>query len=193
MRATLVTLLVAFSLLVGACAAEEIPVDATITEETGADTEGEDHADETEDEDHDDETEDEGHDDDEADHDFWFGEPADASDADRVIEIEAADDFSFGPSAVSVAVGETVTFRVVNTGKIPHDFTIGDPEMQDDHEAEMSGGEMHEGEDPTAMLVQPGDTRDLTGTFTDSGPILIVCHVRGHYAAGMKASLEIDA
>ena len=174
MKATLVILLVAFSLLVGACAAEEIPVDAAIAE---TDTEAADHGDETEDERHD----------------FWFGEPADAANADRVIEIEAADDFSFIPSEVSVAVGETVTFRVVNTGKIPHDFTIGDQEMQDDHEAEMSGGDMHGGEDPNAMLLQPGETRELTWTFTDSGTILIGCHVPGHYAAGMKASLEIDA
>ncbi|MEE8376675.1 MAG: hypothetical protein V3S26_10190, partial [Acidimicrobiia bacterium] len=54
----------------------------------------------------------EGHDE-EAGHDaeeFSFGSPADASDADRVIEVDANDNFTFGPADLVVSEGETITF-----------------------------------------------------------------------------------
>lgn len=179
MRLKTLFAIVALGALLGACAAEEVPIDATTVAEAG-----DDHADEADEDDHDDE---------EADHEFWFGEPAEAADAGRVIEIEAADDFSFTPAEVSVSVGETVTFRVVNTGNLPHDFTIGDAQLQDQHEEEMASGEMHGVSDPNAMSLEPGETNELTWTFTESGTILIGCHVPGHYAAGMKGTLDIDA
>lgn len=170
-RQMTVSLILVLGLILSACAADEVATDAT--ESTDATT-----TDHTEEE--------------EA-HEIWFGEPGDPAAADMVIDIVADDDFSFSPSAVSVTAGETVTFRVENVGKVPHDFTLGDSEMQDDHEAEMAGGEMHAGGDPNAMLLAPGETGEMTWTFTESGEILIGCHVPGHYAAGMKASLTIDA
>lgn len=175
--------------LVAACAADEVPMDVTTVVGAAPDVRaeeaaGNDHADDADAED--DHAE-------EGDHGFWFGEPADPTDADRVVEIEAADDFTFTPAGISVAVGETVTFRVKNAGNLPHDFTIGDAAMQDEHDEEMSSGEMHGGTDPNAMMLEPGETGELTWTFTESGKILFGCHVPGHYAAGMKGTLEIDA
>jgi uncharacterized cupredoxin-like copper-binding protein len=125
--------------------------------------------------------------------DFWFGAPADPTDADRVIEIEAKDDFSFAPAEISVAVGETVTFRISNTGILPHDFTIGDEAMQAEHEEEMSGGEMHGGADPNAVFLEPGETKELTFAFMDAGSLIVGCHVPGHYAAGMWAPLTVES
>ncbi|HXV70007.1 MAG TPA: hypothetical protein VEB69_01255 [Acidimicrobiia bacterium] len=69
---------------------------------------------------------------------FGFGEPADAGDAERVVEIVAGDDFRFTPDAVAVDVGETITFRIVNAGQVPHDFTLGDQATQDEHDEEMA-------------------------------------------------------
>lgn len=124
---------------------------------------------------------------------FSFGEPADAADADRIIDIDAADDFSFDPDNIEVEVGETVTFRVINIGKLPHDFTIGDSDTQDDHEAEMA--EMPTGamaaDDTNAMTLDPGQTKEMTWTFTEAGDILTGCHIPGHYAAGMRGSITI--
>jgi uncharacterized cupredoxin-like copper-binding protein len=124
--------------------------------------------------------------------DFWFGAPADPADADRIIEIEAKDDFTFDPAEISVAVGETVTFRVANTGNLPHDFTIGDEAVQDEHEEEMRGGEMHGGDDPNAVFLEAGETKDLTFTFTEAGTLIVGCHVPGHYVAGMRGSLTVE-
>ncbi len=124
---------------------------------------------------------------------FSFGEPADAADADRVIDIDADDDFSFDSDEVEVEVGETVTFRVTNVGKLPHDFTIGDSDTQDGHDVEMSEMPM-DGmgtDDANAMTMDPSETKDMTWTFTEAGEILMGCHIPGHYAAGMRGTITI--
>lgn len=124
---------------------------------------------------------------------FSFGEPADAASADRVIEITASDDFRFDPASIEVSAGETVTFRVTNTGVIPHDFTLGDEATQQDHAEEMeemSGMAMSD--EPNGMALAPGETRDLTWHFTEAGELLIGCHEIGHYEAGMKAQVTVQ-
>ena len=81
-------------------------------------------------------------------------------------------------------VGETITFRVTNEGNIPHDFTLGTAEMQDEHEEEMGEGPMMHDE-PNAVSVEPGETKELTWMFTEEGTTLYGCHEPGHYDAGM--------
>ncbi|MEX1156366.1 MAG: plastocyanin/azurin family copper-binding protein, partial [Chloroflexota bacterium] len=124
---------------------------------------------------------------------FAWGEPAEAGKADRVIEITMSDQLRFEPASVEVRVGETVTFRVTNAGAIPHDFTLGDAETQDEHEAEMVAGGMAgmgHGEPNTASL-DPGEDADLTWRFTRAGSIRYGCHLTGHYAAGMVGTITI--
>jgi len=126
--------------------------------------------------------------------DFDFGEPADAGDADRVVDIVAQDDFTFTPASLPVAVGETITFRVTNEGAIPHDFTLGRSDLQDAHDIEMAEMEgMAMEDEPNAFMIEPGQTKELTWHFTEPGEVLIGCHVVGHYAAGMKATISVDA
>jgi uncharacterized cupredoxin-like copper-binding protein len=131
------------------------------------------------------------------DEEYAFGQPAESSDADRTIEIEAKDDFSFDPAEMVVSAGETITFVVTNTGAIPHDFTLGDAATQDAHEKEMTemmeNGEMMEHADPNTMVLEPGESKEMTWTFSETGTVLIGCHQAGHYAAGMKASVEVES
>ncbi len=150
------------------------------------------HTDDTHDDD-DDHDDADTHADDDHDENFAFGESADAADADRTIEVSMLDTMRFDPGEFEVAVGETVTFSITNTGAIAHDFTLGDETTQDAHEqemAEMSEGD-HAGADLNAVLVQPGETEELTWTFTTAGELLIGCHVPGHYNAGMVAPLPV--
>lgn len=125
-----------------------------------------------------------------------FGEPAEAADADRVIEMTAHDDFSFDPAQIIVTAGETITFRVTNVGNLPHDFTLGDEAVQDEHEAEMAemaeNGEMVHDE-PNVLSLPPGETHELTWHFTEPGTVLIGCHEIGHYAAGMIATITVES
>lgn len=143
-----------------------------------------DHADEAED-DHVDEAE-------HSEDGFAFGEPAEPSDADRVIEVEANDDLTFGPNEFEVSVGETIQFEITNSGVLPHDFTIGDEQAQEAHEEEMAEGGM-EHSDPNAVVLEPGETETLTWKFTETGTVLIGCHQPGHYAGGMTGTIEVAA
>jgi uncharacterized cupredoxin-like copper-binding protein len=128
---------------------------------------------------------------------FSFGKPGDTADAVRVIEIDANDDFTFGPEEISVSAGETITFVVTNTGVIPHDFTLGDAATQDAHAEEMAemmaSGEMDDHDDPNAVVLQAGESKELTWTFTEAGDIYFGCHQPGHYAAGMVGTLGVTA
>jgi uncharacterized cupredoxin-like copper-binding protein len=125
---------------------------------------------------------------------FGFGEPADSGDADRVVEIVAGDDFRFTPDTVTVDGGETITFRIVNSGQLPHDFTLGDQATQDEHDEEMAEmGGMMALHDPNAVAIAAGETMELTWRFTEEGPVLIGCHVPGHYAAGMKGTVTVES
>lgn len=125
-----------------------------------------------------------------------FGEPADASEATRTIEVLASDSMVFEPDAIDVDVGETVTFEIVNEGAIAHDFTLGDEDTQAEHEAEMremeeSGEMMHS--EANAVVVEAGETGELTWHFTEPGEVIFGCHQIGHYDAGMYGTITIAA
>lgn len=125
---------------------------------------------------------------------FAFGEPADAAEADRTIEITASDDLTFNPTELEVAPGETITFKVINQGEMPHDFTLGDEATQDEHEEAMSDmGGMTMPDEPNAIVVAAGETKEITWRFADAGAVIFGCHQPGHYAAGMKGQVAIGS
>ena len=191
----LIPLLAALALFLAACGAETAAVAPASNADDVTTTVAVEHSDD-EAAHEDDEA---AHEDDEAAHEevFAFGEPADAADADRVIEIAAYDDFTFGPEEITVTAGETVTFVVTNVGNLPHDFTLGDEETQDIHEAEMAemagmaASDMAHA-DPNAVVVAAGETAELTWHFSESGTFVMGCHQPGHYAAGMKGVVQVD-
>lgn len=129
---------------------------------------------------------------------FAFGRPADATEADRTIEIRTANELVFDPASVTVSAGETVTFSISNDGDLPHDFVIGDDAAQEEHAAEMAemGEDMaEEGAehgDANAVSVPPGDTVELTWTFDgDTDGLRYGCHEPGHYDAGMVGGITV--
>lgn len=171
--------MVLFALLVVFAACGETEPSATSPASTSTMAEGMDDMEDMEDDEHDEE--------------FAFGEPAEADAATRVVEITAHDDFTFDPANATVAAGETVTFRVTNAGAIPHDFTLGDSHMQDEHEAEMAemGGTMMHDE-PNVFTLEPGETKEMTWHLTTPGELIYGCHQIGHYDAGMFGSLTVE-
>jgi uncharacterized cupredoxin-like copper-binding protein len=124
--------------------------------------------------------------------DLGFGSPAEPADADRVVDVAATDELVFEPAQFDVAVGETITFRIVNQGNLVHDFTLGDQRAQDEHETEMAemGDMVHEA--PNVVSIPAGETVELTWAFTEAGTVLIGCHEPGHYAAGMKGGITVE-
>lgn len=129
-------------------------------------------------------------------HVFEFGEPADASAAERIIDVSTLDTFRFTPDPITVKVGETVTFRVTNDGNVPHDVVLDDQEGQDAHEAEMAemvaGGNMTMADEENGFALLAGESKALTWTFTEAGTVFLGCHQPGHYAAGMIASVIVE-
>ena len=110
------------------------------------------------------------------------------------IEVSLSDALKIEPSAMTVPAGVPVTFVVTNTGTVFHEFVLGDEAEQMAHDKEMmeSGGMSMPQDEPMAIGVDPGKTKELTVTFDGPGEILAGCHVTGHYAAGMKAAITIE-
>jgi len=79
-----------------------------------------------------------------------------------------ATEFKFKLSKTSVPHG-SVTFTLVNKGKIPHDFKIGGKKT---------------------ALVKPGKSAKVTVTLK-AGKAAYLCTVAGHAALGMKGSLKV--
>ncbi len=116
---------------------------------------------------------------------------------DRTIEIVARD-IAFSVSEIAVSQGETIRFVIRNEGMIDHDFTIGDRTTQNAHREEMmemmmSGMmEGHAHEVSNAVMIPPGETRELIWTFSEDQQIEFGCNVPGHYEAGMNGAFVIE-
>jgi uncharacterized cupredoxin-like copper-binding protein len=122
---------------------------------------------------------------------FWFGHPGKASDVTRIIQIQTVG-YGFAPAVITVKVGQTVRFKVVNRSKVPHEFVIGDKAEQLAHDREMAAmPNMTMDDDPNGVSVAPGKTTTLIWTFTRPGTLQYACHIPGHYAAGMSGQLNV--
>jgi uncharacterized cupredoxin-like copper-binding protein len=120
-----------------------------------------------------------------------MGEPADASEATRTIAVEAFD-MAFDPEAISVELGEVVTFEVTNTGEAVHEFFLGDSAMQQEHADEMADMDSDMAHDePYSIQLQPGETKQLTWRFAETGEVEFACHEPGHYQAGMHGRISV--
>lgn len=109
------------------------------------------------------------------------------------IEVQLTDQLKIEPAEFSVPAGVPVTFVVTNAGATDHEFFLGDEAAQTEHEQEMQemGGMSHD--EDMGISVAPGETKELTVTLPEAGSILAGCHVAGHYAGGMKATVEIGS
>ncbi|MBF5095468.1 copper-binding protein [Azospirillum sp. INR13] len=139
-----------------------------------------------------------------------IGEPAKASAAKRVVQVELGDNY-YKPESLSVKAGETVRFVLKNKGDFLHEFNIGTATMHAAHQKEMAmmvehgmltptgintsmsgmdhskmGGmaEMKH-DDPNSVLVGPGETKELTWKFTKETALEFACNMPGHYESGM--------
>ncbi len=102
-------------------------------------------------------------------------------------------DIAFSPTAVDVEVGETVRFVFTNAGEVEHEAYVGDAEAQADHASEMASmGDMDHGDDEAVLVVEPGESGELTRTFERTGPVQIGCHEPGHFEAGMVLDIEVS-
>jgi uncharacterized cupredoxin-like copper-binding protein len=131
-----------------------------------------------------------------------IGQPGNPAKADRVIEVGMTE-MAFHPSTVEISPGETITFVVTNKGKLVHEFNLGTQSTWQAHMDEMTrmmetgamsarqihrdrmmrAGMMHD--DANSVLLEPGQTADVTWRFGDAGAMGFACNVPGHRASGM--------
>ena len=110
------------------------------------------------------------------------------------VEITMTDN-AYSPTTVTVPRGEKVVLKFTNSGSVEHEAIIGDTTVQDDHAQEMMDGHTMSGIGGDAsdrtVTVKPGKTVEITTTFDTAGALIIGCHEKGHYEAGMKATLKV--
>jgi uncharacterized cupredoxin-like copper-binding protein len=99
----------------------------------------------------------------------------------RIISLAVTDLLLFDPTAVTVQQGETITFRIRNTGKAEHEFKVGS--MKDVFADAESA--------PEVAGITPGTTRSLTFTFSGTGPYAYACHAPGHFENGMFGFVHV--
>jgi uncharacterized cupredoxin-like copper-binding protein len=102
---------------------------------------------------------------------FVTGSDARPVRSDATIRITVtASEFKYVFSRRSVPVGTTVIFKVVNKGKIDHDFKISGKKTP---------------------ILKPGKAALLKVVFKKKGQFAYLCTVPGHAAAGMKGKFAV--
>ncbi len=105
--------------------------------------------------------------------------------------VKLTDALTMEPASISVKAGVPVRFVVTNSGAADHEFFLGDEAAQAGHGEEMSGMAGMGHDDPTGIGLKAGETKTLEYTFAKAGSYLAGCHVNGHYAAGMMATITV--
>lgn len=127
-------------------------------------------------------------------HESPAGLPGKVDDVDRTIEVELMDSMKFKfAESPKIGIGETIKFVVKNTGKIPHEFSIG---TEGEHEAHRKMMRMHpdmKHEDGNTIVVAPGKTGTLIWKFGKKPVVIVACNIPGHFEAGMKFKLQLSA
>lgn len=106
----------------------------------------------------------------------------------------------FEPSSVTVPANRPVTFVLVNSDPIDHEWIVGDEAT---HLRHRTGTEPSHGARPTEVTIPALSERrttvtfgaagavPMTGVVSNSGQLTFVCHLPGHEAYGMVGSVVV--
>ncbi len=137
-------------------------------------------------------------------HNMPGGMPGEAANVSRKILV-VAKDTEFNIKSIQVKDGETIKFIVKNKGKLVHEFTIGDVEMQKMHQKEMmkmaDDGKLMADKvakdavhtHPNSVILEPGETKEIIWMFHKGAEIEFGCNIPGHYDQGMKGKFLIGS
>lgn len=113
----------------------------------------------------------------------------------RTIELTMTDQMTFEPARLDVRRGEVVRFVVRNVSNEAHEAYIGTEEEQQLHATVHSGLGVGDQATTTHMgygvHIPPFGNGELVVTFDQVYAYVIGCHYPGHYAAGMRAVIEV--
>ena len=121
-----------------------------------------------------------------------FGRKGDPKKVSRTIDLDMSDAMRFAPAEVAVKQGETVRFRLKNSGKVMHEMVLGTMQDLKRHAETMrkESGMVHHG-DAGMVHVAPGKSGSLVWQFTGPGEFNYACLVPGHFEAGMVGKIKV--
>ncbi len=120
-----------------------------------------------------------------------FGREGDPRKATRTIDVDMSDKMRFSPSQLTVRQGETVRFRVKNSGKVMHEMVIGTMQELKTHAELMRKHPGMEHDEPYMAHVHPGKIETMVWQFTQPGEFFYGCLVPGHFEAGMMGKITV--
>jgi len=121
-----------------------------------------------------------------------FGQKGDPKKVSRTIDLDMSDAMRFAPAELAVKQGETVRFRLKNSGKVMHEMVLGTMQDLKNHADTMrkEPGMDHHGE-AGMVHVAPGNSGSLVWQFTRPGEFHYACLVPGHFEAGMVGTIKV--
>jgi len=126
-------------------------------------------------------------------HENVFGRKGDPKKVSRTIELDMSDAMRFAPAELVVKQGETVRFRLRNSGKVMHEMVLGTMrELKEHAEMMKQHAGMHHAE-ASMVHVSPGKTGALVWQFTNAGEFHYACLFPGHFEAGMVGRVRVLA
>ncbi|MBT7944195.1 MAG: copper-binding protein [Alphaproteobacteria bacterium] len=142
------------------------------------------------------------------------GQAGKASDVSRTITVMMGDNF-YDMENLTVKGGETIRFKIKNTGSFVHEFNIGTKAMHAGHNKEMmkmmehgvlevdrinhdkmkmdmGNGMTMQHNDPNSVLLEPGKSAEIVWKFPKNAKTQIefACNIPGHYEAGMVGKVN---
>jgi uncharacterized cupredoxin-like copper-binding protein len=110
-------------------------------------------------------------------------------------------DYVFNPTPLYLVPGETVAFTVINGGLLPHEFVLGDAQVQQAwaaaNAAASPAGPMSSapvasvpaGTGGIELVLDPGEQATATYTVPRDEQLQLMCHLPGHVERGMVGSV----
>jgi uncharacterized cupredoxin-like copper-binding protein len=120
-----------------------------------------------------------------------FGREGDPKKVTRTVDIDMSDKMRFTPAELTVREGETVRFRVKNSGKVMHELVLGTMQELKEHAELMKKHPGMEHEEPYMAHVASGKRETMVWQFNQPGEFYYGCLIPGHFEAGMVGKITV--
>lgn len=122
-----------------------------------------------------------------------IGIPGKSGKATRTVAVNMTDAMRFSPASIDVRQGETIRFKIRNSGQLKHEFVLGAASQLKEHYELMKKFPGMEHAEPNMVTLAPGKTGEVVWKFTQAGKVDFACLQPGHYEAGMKGAVNVAA
>jgi uncharacterized cupredoxin-like copper-binding protein len=122
-----------------------------------------------------------------------FGREGDPKRISRTVSVDMNDKMRFTPAELTVRQGETIRFRVKNSGEVMHEMVLGTMQELKEHAELMRKHPGMEHDEAYMAHVTPGKTETVVWQFTKTGEFHYGCLVPGHFEAGMIGHIRVVA